>query len=142
MSVNKNEKMIEYISDYPELGAYLKFNTVDNSPGERSISTVYDDVWEVRHIRNHGIKRYDFAVVLIQNHDTGTSSFNANEMFDAEKFMEWIDEQNKNKRFPDFGKDANIISIENLQNMPNLAGVDNSGTVAKYMFQCRVRYSV
>lgn len=142
MAVNKNEKMIEYLSEYPELDSFLKFNTVDNYPGERSVSTVYDDAWEIRHIRNHGIKRYDFAMIFIQPHDTGSSTLNAEEMFDAEKFMEWIDEQNKQKHFPDFGEDADIISIENLQNMPNLAGISESGTVAKYMIQCRVRYFV
>lgn len=140
--VNKHEIMREYLERYPSLGAYLKFNTIDDVQGERSIATTYGDAWEKKYMRGHGIKRYDFAMIIMQPFDSGTSSINTFEMFDVQQFMEWIDEQNEAKNFPDFGEGTKIISIENLQNMPNLAGVNQGGAVAKYMFQCRVRYSV
>lgn len=134
--------MREYLSQYPELNAFLKFNSTGEYQGEAGISTIYSETWEKRHIRGHGIKRYDFAVTLIKQFDTGTSSVNADEIFSAEKFMSWIDQQNKSGNLPDFGDNTKTISIENLQNMPNLAGVNNDGAIAKYMFQCRVRYYV
>ena len=73
--------------------------------------------------------------------DSGTSDINALQMFDVDKFMFWIDEQNEKKNFPNFGN-TKIISIENLQNQPNFAGVNEAGNVAKYMFQVRVKYYV
>ena len=140
MKINKHEKMWEYLMQYPEMYQYLKFNTVDSVPGETSVSTSYSESWEKKYYRGHGIKRYDFAVILIRQFDTGTSNVNIYEIFDVQKFMEWIEEQNRIRNFPDFGIDTEILSIENLQNMPNLAGIDNDAAAAKYMFQCRVRY--
>ena len=63
----------------------------------------------------------------------------AEQMQEAQKFMEWIDQQRKARNFPDF-EGCKVLSIENLQNMPNLAGVNAAGNVAKYICQCRVRY--
>lgn len=142
MAVNRHEAMWTYLMQYPELYTYLKFNTVEDIPEEASMATSYSETWEKRYLHGHGVKRYDFAVIIIAPYDTGTSQLNINELFNVQKFMSWIDEQNKNKNFPDFGEDAKILSIENLQNMPSLAGVNSDSAVAKYMFQCRVRYSI
>lgn len=134
--------MWEYLAKYPELYQYLKFNTIDSVPGDVSFSSSYSDTWEKRYYRGHGIKRYDFAVILIKQFDIGTSKVNINEMFNVQHFMDWINEQNKIKNFPYFGENAEVLSIENLQNEPNLAGIDTDAAAAKYMFQCRVRYKV
>ena len=98
---------------------------------------MYSDVWEKRFVRNSGIKVYEFAVVQMLPQDQGTSDINAEQAQSVQDFMDWIDEQNRAKNFPKF-QGCQVLSIENLQNMPNLAG--EAGTVAKYMFQVRVRY--
>lgn len=71
--------------------------------------------------------------------DEGTTQKNAEQAQTVQSFMDWIDEQNRARKFP-FFEGCDVLSIENLQNMPNLAGVNEAGTVAKYMFQVRVRY--
>ncbi len=138
MNQNKNAAMWEYLMQYPALYEYLKFNTTDAEIGESSFSTVQGTAWEKRFVRGHGIKRYDFALAQVRAYDTGTSQVNAAEMFDTEKFMLWIQEQNEAGNFPDFPEQ--VISIECLDNMPSVAAVSEDGTAAKYMFQCRVRY--
>lgn len=138
--MNIHEKLWEYLMTCPELNSYLTFNSSENILGSTSIATNYNTAWEKRYQRNHGIKRYDFAFVMYRQYDTGTSTLNINEIFDAEKFMDWIDKQDELQNFPDFGENIRVLSIENLQNMPNLAAVDQNGATAKYMIQCRVRY--
>lgn len=54
--------------------------------------------------------------------------------------MDWLDQQNDSKDFPDFGEECEIQKMENLQNMPNLSGVNQDGTMARYMIQARVIY--
>ena len=76
-----------------------------------------------------------------QQDSAGTSDINASQMFNVDKFMAWIDEQNFKRNFPAF-EGAKVIRIENLQNQPNFAGVNEAGNVAKYMFQVRVKYYV
>lgn len=58
----------------------------------------------------------------------------------GQEFMDWIEEQNRKKNYPDFGKQCQIKKIENLQNMPNLATVDWKNALAQYQIPCRVVY--
>lgn len=136
---NKNTAMLAYLRQYPGLQSFLYFNSMVDQIGNTSVQTVYGEAWEKKYVRNHGIKQWDFAVVKIAQADTGTSDINADETQAVQDFMDWIDAQNKSQNFPVFDG-CKILSIENLQNMPNFAGIDNNEGAAKYMFQCRVRY--
>lgn len=136
---NKNTAMLAYLRQYPGLRSFLYFNSMVDQIGNTAVQTVYGEAWEKKYVRNHGIKQWDFAVVKIAQADTGTSDINADETQAVQDFMDWIDAQNKSQNFPVFDG-CKILSIENLQNMPNFAGIDNNEGAAKYMFQCRVRY--
>lgn len=135
--MTKNEAMVEYLKQYPGLRSFLYFNTATNAIGNISVQTEYSDEWEEQDITGHGTKRYDFAIIFMTPQVQGTSYTNVAEMDGVQEFMDWIREQDEQKNFPDFGA-CEVFSIENLQNMPNLATSNES--VAKYMFQCRVRY--
>lgn len=136
---NKNIAMLEYLRQYPGLQSFLYFNSMVDQIGNTSIQTVYGETWEKKYVRGHGIKQWDFAIVQIAQADTGTSDINADEAQAVQNFMDWIDEQNKAENFPVF-EGCKVLSISNLQNMPNFAGINNDEGTAKYMFQCRVRY--
>lgn len=136
---NKNTAMLEYLRQYPGLQSFLFFNSMVDQIGNTSVQTVSGETWEKKYVRGHGIKQWDFAVAKIAQADTGTSDINADETQAVQDFMDWIDEQNKAGNFPDFSP-SKVLSIQNLQNMPNFAGIDNNEGTAKYMFQCRVRY--
>lgn len=136
---NKNTAMLAYLRQYPGLQSFLYFNSMVDQIGNTAVQTVYGESWEKKYIRGHGIKQWDFAVVKIAQADTGTSDINADETQAVQDFMDWIDQQNKDGNFPDFSP-GKVLSIQNLQNMPNFAGIDNNEGTAKYMFQCRVRY--
>lgn len=136
---SKHKAMLDYLAKYPGLDAFLRFNSVTDKLGNVSVQTVSGEEWESQDITGHGIKRYDFAIVSMAPQDPSTNSVNVEQMQDAQNFMEWIKEQDEAGNFPDF-EGCQVLSIENLQNMPNLAGVNAAGNVAKYMFQCRIRY--
>lgn len=138
---NYNKAIMDYLSTYPDIKTFPFFNSSTETIGNTSIVTNYGNTWVKRYKGNHGIKSYDFAIVYMGQQDSGTSDINANEMFNAEKFMLWIEQQNQNKNFPDFSN-AQVLSIENLQNQPNFAGVNEAGNVAKYMMQIRVKYYI
>ncbi len=54
--------------------------------------------------------------------------------------MDWLDEQNEKKNYPDFGKSCEVEKIEVLQNMPNFAGINPETGLARYMVQGRILY--
>lgn len=136
---SKHKAMLDYLARYPGLDAFLRFNSITDSAGNVSVQTVSSSTWERRYVGGHGIRRYDFAVMSTAPQDAGTSLANVAQMEAAQDFMAWIDQQRRDRNFPHF-EGCQVLSIENLQNMPNLAGVNAAGNVAKYMFQCRVRY--
>ncbi|MDE6357906.1 MAG: hypothetical protein K2L15_04885 [Eubacteriales bacterium] len=142
---NKHKAVMEYLKEYfktleddSKLSSILYFNSVQEENNHTSVNTIVSDTWATKYFRG-GIKNYDFAMVLMRPYNTGTSDDNINEMFDIQKFMDWIDEQNKIKNFPIF-EDGQVLSIQNLQNEPNLSGVNEAGDLAKYMFQIRIEY--
>lgn len=137
---NKHKVVLDYLSNYPDIKSFLYFNTSLEELNHTSVNTITSDYFEQKYLRG-GIKNYDFAITFIGQYDTGTSDVNINQIFDLEKFMLWIDEQNKNKNFPEF-EDGEVISIENLQNEPSFSGINETGNLAKYMFQIRIKYLI
>ncbi|MFR4986981.1 MAG: hypothetical protein ACLUCH_06255 [Lachnospirales bacterium] len=137
---NKHKVVLDYLSNYPDIKSFLYFNTSLEELNHTSVNTITSDYFEQKYLRG-GIKNYDFAITFIGQYDTGTSDVNVNQIFDLEKFMLWIDEQNKNKNFPEF-EDGEVISIENLQNEPSFSGINETGNLAKYMFQIRIKYLI
>lgn len=132
-----NVAMLNYLRGCEELGYFLKFNTITTSVGEVSIDTISSDYALKRYTNGDQLKEYIFAIVLMKLHDTGDlSDINTESMYDATKVAEWIDEQNRIGNLPAI---SGVQSIENLQNMPDIAGVDENG-VAKYLMQCKVTY--
>lgn len=137
---NKHKVVLDYLSNYPDIKSFLYFNTSLEELNHTSVNTITSDYFEQKYLRG-GIKNYDFAITFIGQYDTGTSDININQIFDLEKFMLWIDEQNKNKNFPEF-EVGEVISIENLQNEPSFSGINETGNLAKYMFQIRIKYLI
>lgn len=137
---NKHEAMLEYLKQYPSITSFLYFNAISEAVNETAFNPIYSQEVIKQYTSGDTIRKYDFAIVQMLIYDAdGTSTVNTDAMFDVEQFMSWITEQNKNKAFPDFGENRTVLSIENLQNMPNLAQTTETD-VAKYMFQCSVKY--
>ena len=76
-------------------------------------------------------KEYTFSILITWQYSAETDDLNLQAMNFAQEFMDWIDEQNRKKHFPDFGTNCQVKKIENLQNMPNLATVDWENMVAQ-----------
>lgn len=118
----------------------LNYNFSPDSPDGISFLTEYADKVVKRYIRIGAEKAYGFAILVTKAYSTNCDDLNLEAMNFVQGLMDWLDEQNRNKVFPDFGDKCTVKKIENLQNMPNLAEVNPEEGVARYMFQCRVVY--
>jgi hypothetical protein len=56
-----------------------------------------------------------------------------------DKFNEWLEIQKSKRNFPKFGDNCDDYEIEPLQNMANLATIEEDGT-AKYMLAAQINY--
>lgn len=127
-------KVIELVSKT------VQFNFSPESKDNISLITRYADKVVRSFITGDCEKEYGFAIIIVKSYSTDSDDLNLEAMNFSQAFMDWLDEQNKNKIFPDFGERREVLKIENLQNMPNLSGVNTEEGLARYMIQGRILY--
>ena len=117
----------------------LFFNFSDTQNGNITIATSPGTGALKNYINGDKLKAYDFSMIQYKPLNTVdvNSEENAEIMFDVEKLMEWIEEQERIKNYPYFAG-CPIQKVEVLPNMPSIAGIDDA--VAKYLFSCRITY--
>lgn len=121
-------------------GDLLRFNFSPESPDSISLVTNYSDKERKKYVRVGSEKEYGFAIIITKQYSTSADDLNLEAMNYAQAFMDWIEAQNKVKNYPDFPENCQIRSMEVMQNMPNLAGVNAREGLARYMIQCRIIY--
>lgn len=122
-------------------GSMLNFNSSSESPDNISLITNYSDKVRKKFITGEAQKEYGFSIIIVKEYSSESDDLNLETMNFAQAFMEWLDEQNKKKVYPDFGEKCTIEKMENLQNMPNLSGVNYEAGLARYMIQARIIYT-
>lgn len=140
--MTKHDAMVAYVTPKVEelAGRLLNFNVSLDQEGGISFLTNYSAKVRRKYIRVGAEKEYGFTIVITKCFSDGTDDLNLWAMNFAQEFMDWIDEQDRNGNYPDFGDKCQVKKIENLQNMPNLAIEDWENMLAQYMLQCRVIY--
>lgn len=139
--MTKHEIMKSYVEEkITELcDAVLTFNYADGAAHSVAFLTNYAGKILKKYVRAAD-KEYGFTILITWHYSSELDDLNLQAMNLGQLFMDWIDEQNRMKNFPDFGADCQVKKIENLQNMPNLATVDWESGIAQYQIPCRVIY--
>lgn len=139
--MTKHDAMYAFFSPKIEelLKNVLKFNFSAESKDTVAFTTQYSDKIRRRFVRA-AEKEYGFAIVITKSYSTEDDDLNLQAMNFAQAFMDWVDEQDKKKNYPEFPANCQIIKLETLQNMPNLAGINVKEGLARYMLQCRLIY--
>lgn len=140
--MTKHDAMKEYFEPKVAemVGDILNFNFSPESKDSVAFITNYSDKVRKKNIRIGAEKEYVFTIVIKKEYSTEADDLNLEAMNFAQAFMEWLDEQNKAKNYPKFPDNCEIKKMENLQNMPNLAGINAEESLARYMIQCRIIY--
>ena len=139
--MTKHEIMKAYVEEKVGelMGSLVSFNFADDSPDSISFLTDYSGKVVKRYLRAAD-KEYQFTILVTWRYSTETDDLNMQAMNFAQELMDWIEEQDRAKNYPDFGAKCQVKKIENLQNMPNLATVDWENMTAQYRIPCRVLY--
>ena len=118
---------------------YLYFESADAYPNIRMIVPEYGDYLIKTDVCGFKYKTYTFVFIGYENIDNGTSDVNTDNMDLMDKFTEWIETQQEELNFPDFGEKCSDYEIKPLQNMANLATITDEG-LAKYMLAVKINY--
>ena len=121
-------------------GTMMNFNFSPESPDSISLVTNYSDRVKKEYITGEMEKEYGFTIIIVKQYSSEQDDLNLEAMNFAQAFMDWLEEQNRKKEFPDFGESCTVMKMENMQNMPNLSGVNYKEGLARYMMQAKIIY--
>lgn len=138
MSANKNRIMQDYVQTFLK-DRYLTFQSVDMSPGARSLAPISGDTVIEKDVTGVSTKQYLFSFIGVETLDPGTNKNNADNQDLFEKFNDWIVEQENNKNYPDFGEKATNYKLEPLNNTADLAYIDENNN-AKFILTVKLTY--
>lgn len=137
--MDKYEALKTFIETYQPLNSWVYFNAVDSEAGNTSINTDVSPSADVTYIDGSRELSLGFAIAMIKYYDSAASDLNVEAMAEVDAFIKWLDAQNKARNFPDFGAGTSVFEISALDSVPSLS-VDNDRNLAKYQFNCIVKY--
>lgn len=149
--MDKNKAIIEYLLNCPVIANNpLFFNFAKAEDNNKQIMTVANDKAVQRpYVDGTVLKRFTFTIIdyrsVIYQALVNLPNFdneNVEELIDVQSIIDWIEEQNTNQVFPDFGTDCIIDEITALTDTPKLNGVDTTQTpaLAKYTVSIQIQY--
>lgn len=139
--MDKHHAMVEFFRPkIEELSTEMNFNFSGETPDSIAFLTDYADQVKKRYIRCGAVKEYGFTIIVTKSYSSYDDDINLEAMTFAQGLMDWVEEKNRKKEYPEFPENCRVRKMEVLQNIPNLAGVNMEQLTARYMFQCRVTY--
>lgn len=151
MSVDKNQAVIEYLLQCPDIyNSSLYFNLINAKDNTIQILTTAEDKMLSRpHIDGSVKKRYTFSLIIFKSISDaeivkmqGTSqqyiSENVDELKDVQTLLDWISEQQDLKKYPDFGEDCDMDDIYTTTDTPRFDGINTAVTPALAMYSISV----
>ena len=150
--VDKSSAVIEYLSNCPAMANSPLFFNFAQKEDENQLFATYADSTDIEKKYIDGSKEcaYTFTIMIYKSIAynpivEGLSDENIEEYLDVESIYEWIEEQNDNYIFPDFGADCVIDSIEILTNRPVVDASkqsedDMQPALAQYSLGIRIKY--
>lgn len=150
-NVDKNQAVIDYLITCPQIKDNpLYFNFLNAKDGNKQlISSGNDKSMSKPFIDGSVMKRYTFTIIDYRSvayqaivKEAGYVNENVEEALDVQGIMDWIEEQNDARNFPNFGEECEVDEIRTLTDNPNLNGIDTSVTpaLAKYSMSIQIDY--
>lgn len=140
--MTKHDAMKAYFEPKVEelVGDLLNFNFSPESSDSIAVITNYSDKLRKKYLRCGSEKEYGFTILITKEYSSEQDDLNLEAMNFCQAFMDWLEDQDRKKNYPEFPASCQIRKMECLQNMPNLAGVNAEEGLARYMIQCRIIY--
>lgn len=152
MTVDKDVAVIEYLRNCPAMAENPLFFNFAQKENDNQLFATYADNTDIEKKYIDGSKdcTYTFTILIYKSIAynpmiQGYSDENLEKYVDVKAIYEWIEEQNDNYIFPDFGADCVIDSIDMLTNKPvvnaSKQGEDDmQPALAQYSLGIRIKY--
>lgn len=149
--MDKTQAVIEYLLTCPQItDSPLYFNFVNAKDEDKQFVTVANErTLHKPFIDGSVSKRFTFTIIdyrSVAYQEMARLNITANESveeyLDVQALINWINEQEDLKHYPDFGTDCTVERIGTASDNPNLNGVDTQSNpaLAKYSISIQIDY--
>ena len=135
--MNKADIILDWAKGWPELEGYLKLNAIVSKSGDKTLATETNEAQIIKYINGQALKELTFALSYMVDWSDGFDLVNTKAMALGQSWIDWVFEQEKVHNYPAL---PNVQEVAPLQNIPTLAMVYESDNIAKYQFQCTIKY--
>lgn len=136
---NKYQAVMDLINTCPLVGYNVYFNFIDetNNDGNTTLATVpYGQVVK-RYVDGEKLMKMQFEIRQVKPLATySNTTANVDQMQLVQDFLDWINEQGKNKNYPEWdGCDIVKMSTPEEVETPSVVGVNETGTLFAFPFE-------
>lgn len=151
MAVNKNQAVIDYLITCEDIAdSPLYFNLINAEDNSIQIQTQAEDKAMSRPFIDGSVpKRFTFNLITFKSISDaelvkapGYNNENVEELQDVQKLIDWIQEQEELRNYPDFGEACIIESIDTTTDEPRFEGINSNMNppLAMYVISIIINY--
>lgn len=124
--------MIEFLMTCPTIQTNpLFFNFAEGEDGHNHFITETDKATKKPYVDGSQLKEYTFTFASYKSVSynavvVGERDENIEEMANVQSILDWIEEQNEAKNFPNFGENVIVEEMKPLTTDPEFDGIDTS----------------
>ena len=147
--IDKNKVMIEFLRNCPVIDKnplYFNFGNIEDN-SYQVITDSNDTSLSLPYIDGSILKRYTFYIdcfktIAYNKVIKGYQDENLYDISEVQAILDWVNEQDRNKIYPDFGEDCLIDSMQSTTESPDLHSVEDTTTspIAVYRISIQIDY--
>jgi hypothetical protein len=137
--VDTEKALMKWLEGMPFLTDRLYFDFLGGHHGSCAVSPLSENAVVKRYINGDKIRQYTFALQVMLQVSDATDDVNTENMFALRKWQEWIEEQEAQKNYPNFGEKCSDYRVEYLDDMSNGEARYENG-LAKLQFFAKIIY--
>ena len=139
-TINKDDILYRWLVEGLQHALPMTFEFLQMVDGWAAVAPISGVRAVKTYINGDAIKQYDFMLqIAFTASDDAGSDRNTSNVLTLREWQDWIDAQQDAGDYPDFGEKCSQYKLENLANMPTMAGRQDDG-LAKYQFPARLTY--
>ena len=149
--MDKNQVMIQFLMGCPAIQETpLFFNFAQEEEDTNHFLTISEDEKTIKdYVDGSRLRKYTFQIISYKSVSHNPlieadviNDENLEDLASVQAIVDWINEQNENQFFPNFGTGYTIESMKTVQTDPRLNGVDTSVNppLAQYSVAVEVTY--
>lgn len=142
--MNKYQAVMDFLKECPLVGEDMYFNFIDetNNDGNTSLLSVPNGQLVRKYVDGGGLYKMQFEIRQTKPLTKySNTTANTEQLQKVKDFLDWINNQGKEKKYPIFGNGCTIQSMKTPDGVIEPSVIGRSDTVMLYGFPFEISYT-